>query len=145
MNVGPGVLRVSTTEAAGVKLVKLERALLFNSYVFIFAFLPIVWAIHTVLSRADRRTPALAWLGVASLVFYGWWDPRYLPLLIGSVLFNYSVAGWIHRFPRRSVLAFGVISNLATLAYCKYAFFLSDLIPGLELADAPQEIPLAIS
>ena len=65
--------------------------MLFNSYHFIFLYLPVVLAGFYVLNLFSR-TAAIVWLGAASLFFYGSWDWRYLPLLLGSVFFNYGMS-----------------------------------------------------
>ncbi len=67
--------------------------MLFNSYVFIFAFLPIV---VFGFFRLGKNSHALAslWLAAASLFFYGWWDIRFVSLLLGSIVFNYA-AGYL--------------------------------------------------
>ena len=62
--------------------------MLFNSYGFIFIYLPAVFAGFFFLASRSHRLAAL-WLVAASIFFYGWWNPRYLPIIIGSVLFNY--------------------------------------------------------
>jgi D-alanyl-lipoteichoic acid acyltransferase DltB (MBOAT superfamily) len=56
--------------------------MLFNSYVFMFAFLPVAWLVYAAALRVSWRlaSPVLA---AASLFFYGWWDIRFLPLLLG--------------------------------------------------------------
>ena len=68
--------------------------MLFNSYVFVFAFLPIIllawW--HRALSTTQR----LAMLTAASYVFYGWWDYRFLSLIALSTLVDYIVGLRIH-------------------------------------------------
>ena len=64
--------------------------MLFNSYTFIFGFMPVVAVVFFVLGRHNHRW-ASAWLTAASVFFYGWWNPAYVGLLLGSVLFNYSV------------------------------------------------------
>ena len=66
--------------------------MLFTSPVFILGFLPACLAGFFALGRYAGPGWALGWLIVASLVFYGWWNPVYLPLLIGSVLVNYAIA-----------------------------------------------------
>ena len=70
--------------------------MLFNSYVFIFAFLPVVLI---GFYQIGKRSHALAslWLAAASLFFYGWWDVRYVALLLGSVVFNYAAGTLIGR------------------------------------------------
>ena len=75
--------------------------MLFNSYVFIFVFLPVTLAGFFLLGRLGRRGPALAWLLVASLFFYAWWNPADLPFLLLSIALNYSIAVALRRMQRR--------------------------------------------
>jgi alginate O-acetyltransferase complex protein AlgI len=103
--------------------------MLFNSYEFLLAFLPLTLAGYFALGR---RTPLLAagWLTIASLFFYGWWDPRYLPLLLGSILFNYTLGRVIAQRSGRPaagrLLAFAVSVNLALLIGFKYTALIVD-------------------
>jgi D-alanyl-lipoteichoic acid acyltransferase DltB (MBOAT superfamily) len=62
--------------------------MLFNSYGFICVFLPVTLAGFFAIARGSR-TAAAVWLGLASLVFYSWWDIRFTALLIGSVALNF--------------------------------------------------------
>jgi alginate O-acetyltransferase complex protein AlgI len=119
--------------------------MLFNSYHFIFLYLPVVLAGFYVLNLFSR-TAAIVWLGAASLFFYGSWDWRYLPLLLGSVFFNYGMSILLMRDderwpPRLRLFAvmFAVGVNLAALGYYKYANFLVD---NLDLA-LPHPVLLA--
>jgi alginate O-acetyltransferase complex protein AlgI len=128
--------------------------MLFNSYAFLFVFLPIVLAGYSILDRM-KRSWSMAFLLLASLFFYGWWDPRYLVLLIGSIVFNYSVGtatGYARRRndDRRAYLLtlLGVTGNLALLGYYKYAnFFAENLarITGWEPMVGLVVLPLGIS
>ena len=59
--------------------------MLFNSHVFILLFLPIVWVAHVWVGRRLGARASQAWLVAASLFFYGWWDVRYVPLIVGSI------------------------------------------------------------
>lgn len=68
--------------------------MLFNSYSFIFLFLPVTFAGMFWLGRHSRRLAAL-WLALASLTFYAVWDSRFVLLLLGSIAFNYSAGYWI--------------------------------------------------
>ncbi|MDD3883939.1 MAG: hypothetical protein PHW66_03300 [Gallionella sp.] len=68
--------------------------MLFNSYSFIFLFLPLTFAGMFWLGRYSHRLAAL-WLGLASLTFYAVWDSRFVLLLLGSIAFNYGAGYWI--------------------------------------------------
>lgn len=128
--------------------------MLFNSYIFIFAFLPIVFFGFFRIGRGSHALASL-WLAVASLFFYGWWDIRFVSLLLGSIVFNYS-AGYLigHKIARSSVrqskvlLASAVSANLILLGYFKYAnFFAENLssLAGASLSLGEVILPLGIS
>ena len=98
--------------------------MLFNSYVFLYAFLPIALAGYFLLARVSR-VPAALWLVAASLVLYCWWNSAYVPLLVLSIGVNYLLSlliGAIEQRPRLRnwVLALGVAANLGALGYYKY-------------------------
>ena len=59
--------------------------MLFNSYVFIGVFLPITLIVYRLLCLTRHPRLPFAWLVVASLFFYGWWNPIHVPLLMASV------------------------------------------------------------
>ncbi len=126
--------------------------MLFNSYLFILGYLPVVFGTYLAVSRLDHRY-GIAWLFVASLFFYGWWDPRYLLLLIPSIAFNYLVGRGLSRPDRtagvrRALLAFGVAGDLLLLAFFKYADFLlgtANALGGLRLPLLHVVLPLGIS
>jgi len=106
--------------------------MLFSSPEFIYLFLPIVLSGFFWLARWSHRIAA-TWLLATSLFFYGWWNPAYLGLLIGSICFNYGMGLVLARESlrpeasrRRILLAFGVCANLALLGYFKYANFFLD-------------------
>jgi alginate O-acetyltransferase complex protein AlgI len=99
-------------------------AMLFNSQSFLLLFLPLVLAGFFLLGR--RSTVAAAWwLAAASLFFYGYWNPRLLPLLLASVVLNYRFGVLLRTRPRRRWLALGVAANLLALGWFKYAGFLA--------------------
>lgn len=106
--------------------------MLFNSYVFIFGFLPPVVAGFFLIGRRSR-TSAAAWLALASIVFYAYWSPKYVPLLLASATFNFLMGRAIVRAGPGSrgsyrLLAAAVVGDLALLAYYKYAsFFVSNV------------------
>src|SRR4051794_1962371 len=118
------MFRVSGSSANGT--------MLFNSYPFIFVFLPIVLAGYFWLGRLRRVAPVL-WLAMASLVFYAVGNWQFVPLLVGSIAFNYFI-GWLLvvkqlRSPTRFVaLTIGVAVDLFVLGIFKYAgFFAANL------------------
>jgi D-alanyl-lipoteichoic acid acyltransferase DltB (MBOAT superfamily) len=118
---------------------------LFNSYSFLFLFLPVTIVGFFAVARYSRPLAGL-WLFSASLFFYGWWNPAYVGLLLASVVFNYAVGRVLvrershdRRGRRRLVLAVGVAANLGLLAYYKYAnFFVANFtsivdLPGISI------------
>ena len=125
--------------------------MLFNSFQFLFVFLPVTLAGFFLLDRRHHQA-ALAWLGLASLAFYTWWDPANLPILLVSILWNYLFGTRIHSAanPRtRSVLLFlGVAGNLLALGFYKYAAFLTSALNdalSLGLPEPSITLPLGIS
>jgi D-alanyl-lipoteichoic acid acyltransferase DltB (MBOAT superfamily) len=121
---------------------------LFNSFVFIACFLPVVLAGFLFLARGNHYRLTAAWLTAASLFFYGWWNPRYVPLLLASIVFNYVLGGMLARKPRKALLIFGVAANVVLLGYFKYTGFLvgtADDIFGLGWTAPDILLPLAIS
>jgi len=107
--------------------------MLFNSYEFIFLFLPITFFIYFWLNKKRLTQASKAWMVFASLFFYSWWNIIYLPLILGSILFNFAFGSTITKigdasspkkgFSRKSLLTFGIISNILLLAYFKYMDF----------------------
>jgi alginate O-acetyltransferase complex protein AlgI len=102
--------------------------MLFNSYQFIFLFLPIVWAGYFALGRLSKNA-SIIWLALASLLFYSASNWQFVALLSLSVTFNYLIGSLLIRAkldptPRSAMLATGVSTNLVLLGYFKYAGFL---------------------
>lgn len=100
--------------------------MLFNSLPFIFFYLPVVLGVFFLLARSSR-SGAAAWLALASLFFYGWWNPKFVSLLLASICFNYT-AGWVvaraaTRQRAKSWLTVAVVCNLSLLAGFKYSNF----------------------
>jgi D-alanyl-lipoteichoic acid acyltransferase DltB (MBOAT superfamily) len=122
--------------------------MVFSSLEFIYLFLPVTLAGFFLLRRFDSERGIIAWLIAASLFFYGWWNPWYLVLLIGSVLINYGLHRVLSQLKDPWVLGLGIAANLLVLAYYKYAdFFISNVnaLTGLDYALAGVALPLAIS
>lgn len=107
--------------------------MLFNSYVFLFAFLPPVLAGWWGLSRWKQAR--LAFLTCSSWFFYAWWDWRYLPILIGATSVDYVAGRWIaatdDEARRRLLLAASLTTNVGILAYFKYAGFFFGSLNGI--------------
>jgi len=122
--------------------------MLFNSYIFIFAFLPIVlFGFHLIGKRGHHRV-AISWLVGASLFFYGWWNPAYLGLILLSIIFNYAIGVSLSGKPVKLILFFGVVTNLGLIGYFKYAnFFVDNLNVAIGANFNLEQIilPLAIS
>ena len=129
--------------------------MLFNSYEFIFFFLPVTFFIYFYLNKKRLTEASKGFLVLASLFFYSWWNIVYLPLILVSMLFNYTVGRELsshshkkRNYSPKTLLGIGVFFNLALLGYFKYSdFFIINVnrafdghIPLLNLA-----LPLAIS
>lgn len=124
--------------------------MLFNSYGFLFLYLPLVLTGFFVVARKGRLYAA-AWLAAASLFFYGWWNPVFVWLLLASILFNYAVGTVLAKsdaIKRRWLLAAAIGANLSLLAYFKYANFFLDAasqLMGWNLPLSDVLLPLGIS
>ena len=128
--------------------------MLFNSYAFIFFFLPATFFIYFILLKQRLMLGAKAFLVFASLFFYSWWNIDYLPLILTSMLFNYVIGNMLNenfrdtRINKRLILTVGVIANLSLLGYFKYSDFLIenfDLLFGVSVPLLHLALPLAIS
>lgn len=105
--------------------------MLFNSYDFVVLFLPAVFGLYLISNGLRPRWNGLVLLA-ASIVFYGYWNPAYVPLLLGSIAVNF----WIGRHvERRAVLWLGIAFNLGILFWYKYAFFVLGAVTSAELAE----------
>lgn len=118
--------------------------MLFNSFTFIFGFMPLVLAGFYLLGQWRAKRAALLWLGVASLVFYGVGDLWHLPLLLASIAFNFAIGSLITRraarhLPNGRLLAFGVTVDVLALGWFKYADFLLGNVAAL--TDLPIPLP----
>ena len=116
--------------------------MLYNSYEFIFLFLPITLICFYQLGKRGYEKFALLWLVLASFLFYGRWNPNYLIFLLTSLGVNYGFGRTIYSQFRTVItnkfvindqffLTCGIVFNLGLLAYFKYANFFVDSINGL--------------
>jgi len=128
--------------------------MLFNSIEFLFFFLPVTLVGFFALGAWAGHRFAIAWLVVASLFFYAWWNPVYLVLIGFSMLMNYGFGFFLSRSlhqrtdKRRALLIVSVALNLGLLGYFKYAnFFVHNVNLALGSAFHLEHIvlPLGIS
>lgn len=126
--------------------------MLFNSYVFVFVFLPFALAGFHVMASLGRRA-AVAWLVLVSVIFYGWWNPHFVILLVASVGLNYAAAEAIAAAETRPAVQAGFLTlaiavNLTVLGYYKYLTSVIHMATGLGLIDNTMPdivLPLGIS
>ncbi|WP_415357666.1 hypothetical protein [Halioglobus sp. Uisw_031] len=105
--------------------------MLFNSYEFLFLFLPIVLIVFSAIGIRGHHRVTITWLVAASLFFYGWWNLAYLGLIVFSMFFNHAIgvapSSDVNNRKRLKLIS-GVAANLGLLGYFKYAnFFVSNL------------------
>ncbi len=98
--------------------------MLFNSFVFLFLFLPITYTVFWLLRTASAR---YVWLAVTGYVFYGYWDPRFCLLMAFSTLVSYTAGlGFLNfssTLARRLCLVVPITVDLLLLGFFKYANF----------------------
>ena len=102
--------------------------MLFNSYEFIFLFLPITLIIYFTLNRYGKNNIAKGWLVIASLYFYSYFHLSYLYLILTSIIINYFIGNKLNHKnlngkERKIWMIIGVIFNLGLLGYFKYYDF----------------------
>lgn len=131
--------------------------MLFNSYSFLFAFLPVTLLGYLLVGRLRSRPASLSYLVLCSIVFYGVWNPLNLVVILPSIAINYGLGLAIRRQlaggaagDRRAglLLLAGVAFNLCFLGYFKYKnFFLdtSNLLLGTDFVLTQVILPLGIS
>ena len=128
--------------------------MLFNSYDFIFIFLPVALSVYFLLGRTRKSCLANVWLIFASLAFYAYWDLAFLPVLLVSIAGNYFLAGRIQAAfsagRRRTCRAWfytGIAFDLGMLGYYKYYNFFAENLDRLGVGLPVLEIvlPLGIS
>ncbi|MBD2613431.1 MAG: MBOAT family protein [Nostoc sp. GBBB01] len=134
--------------------------MLFNSFEFIFVFLPITIFGFYGLGSFGLRQAAIIWLVLASFVFYGYWNYGSIILIISSMIFNYRMGIFLgNKYQNNPVKSYslwvyhlflylGIAVNLAILGYYKYANFLIDnfnVFTGAELNLKNIILPLGIS
>ncbi|MGG1445283.1 MBOAT family O-acyltransferase [Brevibacillus laterosporus] len=123
--------------------------MVFSSVIFLFFFLPLVLMLYFTVPFKLKNTILLLF----SLVFYAWGEPRYVVLMILSILINYGYGIWIdksgnHEKKRVWILTFAIVVNIGLLGYFKYANFFVDVINAAlqtNLHLDPVPLPIGIS
>jgi len=130
--------------------------MLFNSYAFIFFYLPVVLLGFFWLGKKNHAYAA-GWLALSSLFFYGYWNPAYIGLLLCSIICNYAFGVWIAKagfrvqdlgVGKKRLLIVAIAANLALLCYYKYAnFFIVNVndFAGTQWSLGEIFLPLGIS
>ncbi len=125
--------------------------MLFSSAIFLFVFLPIVLLGYYVLFRGMRQAQNILLL-LCSLFFYAWGEPRFLPVMLLSIVMNYGFGRWLHRLRAKKQylgkpIALAVACNLAVLFVFKYLTFTAESLNalGLGLTVPVIELPIGIS
>jgi alginate O-acetyltransferase complex protein AlgI len=122
--------------------------LLFNSFPFLLAFLPVMLLVWHFSTRLGRQRAPLVVLFVGSVIFYAIWNPPLVILLLGSIGVNYALGAALRTADRRGLLlAVGITVNVVLLGVFKYAGFFADSlseISGMSWAVTGIALPLAI-
>jgi alginate O-acetyltransferase complex protein AlgI len=127
--------------------------MIFTQSQFLFLFLPVTFAGYFLIGYLiDSPSAPQAWLALASLLFYGYWDVRFVPIILLSIVFNYAMGTLIARQnvddTRVLWFAAAVTVNLSTLGFFKYTNFsieILDSIANTRYADLAIVLPLGIS
>ena len=122
--------------------------MLFSSITFLYCFLPCVLLVYFVVPDRLKNFTLLA----ASLIFYGWGEPKYLVFMLLSVTQSYIAALLVEHFRGKKLaklaLALSAVASLGLLAYCKYAdFFIENFnaVTGLSVTLLNIALPVGIS
>lgn len=126
--------------------------MLFNSYEFIFMFLPITLVIYFLLNGLKKYHVAKGWLVIASLYFYSYFHHSYLILILSSIVVNYLIGNELgkekNKNKKKLFLAIGLLFNIGLLGYFKYYdFFIANInsLFGSTLPLLKILLPLGIS
>lgn len=126
--------------------------MLFNSFEFIFFFLPFIFILYFLLLKCGLTTIAKLFLITGSLFFYAWGNVRYLPVILVSILVNYTAGQFLTKkkkgLSRRILFGTGIIFNVALLFYFKYVDFFIENVNAMfhtQYALWQLALPLGIS
>jgi alginate O-acetyltransferase complex protein AlgI len=120
--------------------------MLFNSYAFLLIFLPAAILVYRIAD--DYPQCRIGALVVLSLIFYGYWDVRFVPLMVGSILVNWVASRLFDLTKRPSIIVAAIVGNLAVLGLFKYANFFGEnaaSLLGTGFEPLQLALPLGIS
>ena len=123
-----------------------RTGMLFNSHLFLLGFLPAAILLYQLAGRSQQARILV--LLALSLVFYGWWDIRFVPFLLGSILLNWAAARLFAMNRRRAVVTAAIVLDLAILGLFKYADFFAGsaaFLAGADVSPLGFVLPLGIS
>ncbi len=120
--------------------------MVFSSLVFIWIFLPIIFFGYFLIQDNFKNI----FLLIGSLVFYAWGEPKYVCLMISSILINYIIGLFIDKYDdkRKLFLLLGVIVNIGLLGFYKYYNFIIDIVNiflGKKFDSLEVVLPIGIS
>lgn len=121
--------------------------MLFNSYQFIFVFLPLLLIGWNILQKVHIKS-ALVFLTLMSMWMYGSFDIRFLITIISTSLITYLISYWLSRKKSKLILFAGIAFQLLVLGYFKYTGFFVDNVNAVFKTDinfAQLFIPIGIS
>ena len=126
--------------------------MLFHEPIFLFAFLPIFILLSYLILRNKKIKFYIVFLSFISLIFYGYWNISFIPLLIGSIIFNFFLSKKfekkIIKTNKKKILIFGITINILFLCFFKYLIMISDtllFLTNIDLEIVSVELPLGIS
>ena len=120
--------------------------MLFSSLTFLFAFLPVTLALYYLAKNKYKNYILLA----ASLLFYAWGEPKYILLMVFSIVFNYFLALWMGKNKKRKkvFLVTAIAVNIGLLFFFKYLDFTinnMNMVFGFNLEPTSIRLPIGIS
>ena len=140
------VYYINSQERSGIRL------MLFSSYEFVFAFLPITTVVYFALSKIKNPYPQRAFLAAASLFFYSYFEWSYFLIIFASIVINFALAkislGIQSQSFKKALFILSVIFNVGLIGYYKYYDFTIDTVNTIASTDIPLKgilIPLGIS
>lgn len=124
--------------------------MLFNSIVFIFIFLPVVFTLYFLLNRLKLHRTSKILIVLSSLFFYSWWNVVYLPILLFSIVCNFGIGRMILSNANKAKLWLitGIVFNVSLLGFFKYFDFFIENVNSIFSSSVPTLnilLPLGIS